>query len=493
MLTTSVSTQLVCTNVELIDSCGASHLGLDSGHIAADAVLILHNHSRLVGVAVLIERNRTGGKFQIGGRDGITQRLTAEGLNGLQAVNNNLQGLISQSGVGARGIAIDLLKRLHPSFGRFTVALGAEAGDVTCAFHHVRAGSLCQSRHVPGIAAQEGGGNAHGSGLLNLQRQLANLVRHPQYVRLLIFPLQGQTVLGESFRKAPGGKGANQAVQAARLGAQVTMCGKLGYDSNGKELLSACEEAGIRTEHILYDPSEPSGCAVIILEEKPNQSAENRIVVIPGSNMRITQEDIAFLQEGITDYDMVMLQLEIPMAINETVAAYAHAKGIPVMLNSAPSAPLSDGFLSHLAYISPNEHEIEDLTGIHIRHQGTQVNWEDAEQAAGILRAKGVKNVLVTLGSAGAILVNDCGSYYSPCAEGITAVDPTAAGDSFVAAFCTGVCCGWSWEDILTFANHTAGITVSSMGAMPSLPRLEQVESFLLQRGNHLPDTSLLR
>ena len=308
-----------------------------------------------------------------------------------------------------------------------------------------------------------------------------------------VFPQQGQTVLGEAFRKAPGGKGANQAVQAARLGAHVTMCGKLGHDGNGEELLAACKTAGICTDHVLYDPSASSGCAVIILEEKPGQSTENRILVIPGANMCITEDDISFLKEKISDFDMVMLQLEIPMAINVSVAAYAHAKGIPVMLNSAPSAPLPEELLSHLTYISPNEHEVEDLTGVHIRHQENQANLEDAKKAAGILRDKGVKNVLITLGSAGAVLVNDSGTYCSPCAEGITAVDPTAAGDSFVAAFCVGACCGWPWEDILSFANHTAGITVSSMGAMPSLPHLNQVSALLQERGRTLPDTSLLQ
>lgn len=308
-----------------------------------------------------------------------------------------------------------------------------------------------------------------------------------------VFPRQGQTVLGSSFRKAPGGKGANQAVQAARLGADVTMVGKLGHDANGQEMLRVCRDAGIRTEHVLYDSAESSGCAVIILEQQTGKSAQNRIIVIPGANMTITPEDVAFLKDGIRAYDLVMLQLEIPMQINTLVAQYAHEAGVPVMLNSAPSAPLPDELLSCLTYISPNEHEAADLTGIPIRRTEGGIVRADVDAAAAVLLEKGIENVLITLGEDGAALYNRSGSYYSPCCSGITAVDPTAAGDSFVAAFCTGAACGWSWEDTLLFANHTAAVTVSGMGAMPSLPTLERVEALLLQRAGRLPDTARLK
>lgn len=308
------------------------------------------------------------------------------------------------------------------------------------------------------------------------------------------FPRQGQTVLGNAFHKAPGGKGANQAVQAARLGADVTMVGKLGADANGKDLLAACNAAGIHTEKIIIDRNGTSGCAVIILEEVPGENTHNRIIVIPGTNMQVTPDDVSFLEEKVAMYDLVMLQLEIPMDINELVAEYANKKNVPVMLNSAPSAPLSDSFLSHLTFISPNEHEIEDMTGIHIHHEGTDVDMGAAARAADVLHRKGVKNVLITLGSAGAVLFAEDGTVHlSPCAKGITAVDPTAAGDSFVGAFCTGFCAGWSWEEILMFANHTAAITVSGMGAMPSLPGLKKVEDFLkLKKGISL-NTSCLK
>ena len=309
-----------------------------------------------------------------------------------------------------------------------------------------------------------------------------------------VFPKQGETVLGGKFSKNPGGKGSNQAIQMARLGADVTMIGKLGRDANGEDMLKVNKEAGINTDYVLYDETEPTGCCMIILEEAPGKQTANRILVLPGSNMTITPDDIAFLKEKIADYDLVVLQLEIPMEINELVASYAYAKGVPVMLNSAPSAPLSDELLSHLAYISPNEHEAYNMIGIKIEHEGKNVNIEQAKAATAALKAKGVKNVLITLGEAGAVLDTEDGQFFhSPCVEGIMAVDPTAAGDSFVGALCVGLGCDWSYEEALLFANHTAGLTVSAMGAMPSLPTLDKVEAFMAEKGCPIPDTSDLK
>ena len=313
-----------------------------------------------------------------------------------------------------------------------------------------------------------------------------------QIATTAVFPRQGQTVLGESFRKAPGGKGANQAVQAARLGAEVTMVGKLGHDTNGAEMLRVCTDAGIDTSHILYDPTASSGCAIIVLETAPGASAQNRIIVIPGANMTFRPDEVAFLKDSIAQYDLVILQLEIPMEVNLTVAQYAHAAGVPVMLNPAPSAPLPDALLACLTYLSPNEHEAQDLSGCAIRRSAAGLSRADVQAAAAALTAKGVQNVLITLGDDGALLCRDGEQVHSPCCTGITAVDPTAAGDSFVAAFCVGTACGWTAEETLRFANHTAALTVSSMGAMPSLPKLSAVEALLRARGLPVPDTSAL-
>ena len=308
-----------------------------------------------------------------------------------------------------------------------------------------------------------------------------------------VFPNEGETVIGTGFSKAPGGKGANQAVQASRLGADVTMVGKLGLDANGKELEETCKKAGVNTDHVIYDENTPSGCAVIILETKPGEQTKNRIIGIAGSNRTIREEDVSFLKDEISSFDMLLLQLEIPMEINDLVASYAYDAGVPVMLNSAPSAPIPESLLSHLTYISPNEHEIADLTGIKIGHEGKEADIGQVKKACKVLRDKGVKNVLVTLGEGGAAIDNEDGFFAAPCAKGVTAVDPTAAGDSFVGAFSTGVVLGWSIDDVLTFANHTAALTVQKMGAMPSLPKLDEVIDFMNEKGIKVPDVSRLK
>ncbi len=303
-----------------------------------------------------------------------------------------------------------------------------------------------------------------------------------------VFPSSGQSIIGTGFRKAPGGKGANQAVQAARLGAEVTMFGKVGKDTDGDVLLDTCKGSGVDVSPVIRDGATHTGCAAVLLEEKVGESTKNRIIIVPGANMLIRPEELAEIKAHISKFDMVMLQLEIPMEINCLIAECAHEAGVPVMLNPAPSAPLPAELLKHLTFISPNEHEAADLTGITIAHNGHEANMDDVRNAAAKLMDMGVKNVLITLGSAGAVLFADGKEYSSPCAEGITAVDPTAAGDSFIGAFCYGICSGWEKERVLTFANHTAALTVSAMGAMPSLPKIDAVHALLKTSGHELPN-----
>lgn len=297
-----------------------------------------------------------------------------------------------------------------------------------------------------------------------------------------VVPGEGETVLGESFSKAPGGKGANQAVQMGRLGADVTIIGKLGRDANGEELIRACSESGVDTSKVLFDENTASGCAVIVIEKKVNAASGNRIIVIPGTNMLITKDELTFLEEEIKEYSLVVLQLEIPMEINEYVAELAYKNNVPVMLNPAPSDNLSPELLSHLTFISPNEHEAYDLTGVRIPHEGDSFDRNKAEEAAAVLHKAGVKNVLITLGTAGAYFSTPEGAFHSPCITEIKAVDPTAAGDSFIGAFCYGFSCGWDYESILVFANHVAALTVSRLGAMPSIPTFEEVSELLDRR-----------
>ncbi len=292
------------------------------------------------------------------------------------------------------------------------------------------------------------------------------------------FPVPSQTLMGKRFSMAPGGKGANQAVQMARLGCDVTMLGKLGVDQNGQALLQVCKDNGLDTEHMLFDHDDATGCAIIIIEKEADGGSQNRILVIPGANMTITPEEVDFLEEEIAHFDMVVLQNEIPMQINTLVARYAHAKGVPVMLNPAPAAALPAELLQYVTYLSPNETEAEALTGVHIDRQGDQVDLAAAQQAAEHLHRQGAANVLITLGQAGAALFSWtdglCSISHAPCFR-VDAVDPTAAGDSFIGAFCTAVCLGRDAESSLRFANRTAAHTVTRMGAVPSLPTLQEV------------------
>lgn len=289
------------------------------------------------------------------------------------------------------------------------------------------------------------------------------------------FPKPGQTVFSESFHKVPGGKGANQAVQMARLGANVTMVGKLGMDSNGDEIYNVCVNAGVNMEKVIRDRAMPTGCAsIIILEE--NETRQNRILVCQGANMGLTEEDVSFLQSGIAHYDLVVLQLEIPMKINMLLAEWAHKAGVPVILNPAPATLLPDSLLKEVAFLTPNETEMEILTGISI--QSSKAGTPDMKylrDAADQLINKGVQRVIITLGSTGAVLFDKELSLFAPSESAVVA-DPTAAGDSFIGAFSVAWCKSNNLEKSLRYANQVAAITVSRMGAIPSLPTQNEVK-----------------
>lgn len=299
------------------------------------------------------------------------------------------------------------------------------------------------------------------------------------------FPNSGETVVGRDFETAPGGKGANQAVQAARLGADVTMFGKVGQDSFGEQLKASLKSAGVDISQIGTAQGTSTGVSNILLETRDGAAA-NRIICVPGANFVLSPEDVLPLRETIAGYDMVMLQLEIPLEVNRLVVQYAREKGVPVMLNSAPYMPVPDEMLAGLSYISPNEHEAALLTGLPI------TDIPSAKRAVDALRGKGTDHVLITMGSQGAVLGDEWGFYASPCIPDVQVQDPTAAGDSFVAAFCTAVCVGLPQEKALRFANYTASLTVSRMGAQPSLPTLREVLDQMKSRGESFPELEAL-
>lgn len=293
------------------------------------------------------------------------------------------------------------------------------------------------------------------------------------------FPELGETVIGTSFATAPGGKGANQAVQAARLGAEVTMVGKLGNDSNGDELIKSLTESGVNVTNIKRTDKAPTAVGNVQLQVN-EKGTDNRIIVVLGANFEITPDDVAFLKEDIVNYDIVILQQEIPAEINRIVAEYAKAAGVPVMLNPAPYRVIEPELLKCLTYISPNETEVEQMTGV-------SPNSNDGlKSCIEALRNTGVANALITLGKRGCVYSKGNDLIFSGSEDCGSVVDTTAAGDSFVAAFCVGLTSGLEVEEALKFANCTAGITVSRFGAQPSLPNLAEVKEILKQKNYNI-------
>ena len=303
-------------------------------------------------------------------------------------------------------------------------------------------------------------------------------------------PNSGETVVGLKFQTAPGGKGANQAVQCARLGAHVTMVGQVGDDAFGKIMTDTAAAAGVDVSHVSVDKNESSGVGHIVLEVTEH-GAQNRITVCPGANFTLTVEDVAWLKEEIGQYDLVMMQFELPMEVIEAVAQWAHDAGVKVMINPAPAAPMSDKLLACATYLSPNVHEAA-LLADHAIDVSNGINMEDVEIVAKAFQARGVENLIITMGENGSIVAGKNGIHHTQCVKMPHVADPTAAGDSFVAAFCTGLCAGLPQGEALAFASHTAAITVSRMGAMPSLPTVSEVQTLMEERGYHGFDLSQL-
>lgn len=294
-------------------------------------------------------------------------------------------------------------------------------------------------------------------------------------------PRSAQTVYGKTFHMAPGGKGANQALQCARLGADVTMMGCVGDDLFGEMLIEPLKATGVDVHHVLVRPGVSSGVGHVTLEVTEH-SAQNRIIVIPGANRTMTVDEVSWLRDEIGTYDMVLLQLEVPLEVNRTVARWAKEAGVPVMLNPAPAADLDDELLRCVTYLTPNEQEASMETGLPLSSDENGPLRSDLQKIASALWSKGVENVIITLGSSGSAVVRDDGIRYIPSVHMDHVADPTAAGDSFVGALSVGLTVGLSQEASLAFASHTAAITVSRMGAMPSLPTLEEVLELMTER-----------
>ena len=260
------------------------------------------------------------------------------------------------------------------------------------------------------------------------------------------------------------------------------MVGCVGDDAFGKELLASSAAAGVDVSRVKISAERATGVADIQLQVT-ERGAQNRILIVPGANYDLRPEDLEWLREGVKEYDLMMLQLEIDMETICFAAACAKAAGVPVMLNPAPAAPMPEKLLACATWLSPNEHEAALLAGmppIHADENGVDQSGLAAVAAA--LREKGVKKVMITLGGNGSVVCSADGIRATACVRMPEVKDPTAAGDSFVAAVCPGVTAGLPEKEALAFASHAAAITVSRMGATPSLPTLDEVQALLRER-----------
>lgn len=306
-------------------------------------------------------------------------------------------------------------------------------------------------------------GEFHDSALLVIGSANMDLV-----VTCDLFPKPGETVFGRSFATYPGGKGANQAVAAARLDGDVLFLAKLGHDGFGNELERELRESGVRVDYLLRDEKAPTGVALITVDG----SGQNQILVVSGSNMELSPDEIVAHSQLFDGVGAVLLQLETPLQTVAAAARIARDRGVAVVLNPAPAAQLPDDLLHNVDYLTPNELEIERLTGVPVTDR------ESAERAAGRLLDRGVENVVVTLGALGALRVHAGGVQFAP-APSVEAVDSTAAGDAFNGAFARALTLGWEASDALEFAVCAASSSVTRLGAQPSLPSLNDIMSFL--------------
>lgn len=284
-------------------------------------------------------------------------------------------------------------------------------------------------------------------------------------------PRPGQTVTGGTFVMVPGGKGANQAVAAARLGAQVTFVARVGSDSFGQAAIAGYRAEGIDTTYIVHDPESHTGVALIIVDEH----GENLIAVASGANHRLGPEDVRRAKAAIVAADVLLVQLEIPLAAVEEAVRLARESGVPVILNPAPAVPLPDELLRQITYLTPNESEAEGLTGLPVRDETT------AAAAAAELRRRGAEYVIITLGPRGALVVGPQGQTLVPAYQ-VSAVDTTAAGDAFSGALAAAVARKIPLAEAVEYATKAAAISVTRMGAQPSLPTHAEVEAFAAPR-----------
>jgi ribokinase len=282
-------------------------------------------------------------------------------------------------------------------------------------------------------------------------------------VRTPRLPSVGETIIGSDFHTFPGGKGANQAVAAARLGGQVKMVGRVGSDSFGETLLETISHDNVDAAHILRDPEEATGVAFITVDS----DGQNTIVVASGANAKLSPQDIDSAGEAFQDAAVLLLQLESPInAVNHAIDL-ARLHDAKVVLNPAPAQLLDVEFLSRVDYLVPNKTELALMTGM-----------ESISDAVKALEALGLKRVIVTLGDEGVLVVEEGQAVHLP-AHRVQVVDTTAAGDAFVGAFAVALTEGHPTLTAASWGNAAGALAVTRAGAQPSLPTRLEFENFL--------------
>lgn len=278
-------------------------------------------------------------------------------------------------------------------------------------------------------------------------------------------PAPGETVMGGEFMMTAGGKGANQAVSAARLGGEVTMVGRLGEDIFGDQSIACLKRESINCDFIGRDPIAASGVALISVDDK----GENHIVVAPGANNQLDQKKVRAALDSMPDNAIILLQLEIPLDTVAYIVEAARGTSRKVILDPAPAPTYPLNFLNELYLITPNETEATKLTGIEVTDN------KSAEVAAKKLMATGVKNVAITMGAKGVLLAQENTIKFIPSPK-VKAIDTTAAGDCFNGALSVGIAIGLSLEEGIKRACHAASISVTRKGAQDSMPYIKEID-----------------
>jgi len=286
-------------------------------------------------------------------------------------------------------------------------------------------------------------------------------------VRVSRCPAAGETVPGERFSMFPGGKGANQAYAAAKLGARVCMVGQVGNDPWAAVLRENLASVGVDVSGVLRDDRVSSGLAVILVEA----TGQNRIVIVPGSNGTFTPDRLEAARDLLASASVVLLQLEIPLETVRAAAGLARRAGARVLLDPAPAGPLPDEVLAQSDYVTPNETELAVLAGA---EPSAPLDRDRACRLARRLLGRGARRVLVKMGAAGALLVERDREHFWPAPK-VRAVDTTAAGDAFNGAFAVALAEGSGDEEAGAFACAAAAVSVTREGAQPSMPTREEV------------------